>query len=42
MPSDTDSEFNEEVIEKPKRLCPFRMSIIVLLLIFIVVMCYLD
>ena len=40
--TDTDSEFSEDAIEKPKKLCPFRLSIIVLLLIFIVVMCYYD
>ena len=40
--TDTDSEFEEDSIEKPKTLCPFRLSIIILLLIFIVVMCYYD
>tara|TARA_B100000424_G_C22800012_1_gene429148 strand:+ start:126 stop:734 length:609 start_codon:yes stop_codon:yes gene_type:complete len=40
--TDTDSEFEEDSIDKPKTLCPFRLSIIVILLIFIVVMCYYD
>ena len=38
--TDTDSEFKEEEIEKPKRLCPIRLTFIILLLIFIIVMSY--